>query len=59
MAVLNDNVLYLKHSLNARALAALQGQEAMLAGQVDALIRDMQVAIEEADAFIARMRGTS
>lgn len=59
MAVLNDNVLYLKHSLNARALAALQGQETLLAGQVDALVRDMQTAIEEADAFIARMRGTS
>lgn len=59
MAVLNDNVLYLKHSLNAQALAALQGQETLLAGQVDALIRDMQAAIEEADAFIARMRGTS
>lgn len=58
MAVLNDNVLYLKHSLNARALAALQGQETLLAGQVDALIRDMQAAIEEADAFIARMRGS-
>lgn len=59
MAVLNDNVLFLKHSLNARALAALQGQETLLAGQVDALVRDMQTAIDEADAFIARMRGTT
>lgn len=58
MAVLNDNVLFLKHSLNAQALAALRGQATLLEGQVDALIRDMQIAIEEADAFIARMRGT-
>ena len=57
MAVLTDNVLFLKHSLNAQALAALRGQTAVLEGQVDALIRDMQVAIEEADAFINRMRG--
>lgn len=57
MAVLTDNVLFLKHSLNAQALAALRGQTAVLEGQVDALIRDMQVAIEEADAFISRMRG--
>jgi flagellar capping protein FliD len=58
MAVLNDNVLFLKHSLNAQALAALRGQAAVLEGQIDALIRDMQAAIEEADAFIARMRGS-
>ena len=58
MVVLNDNVLYLKHSLNARALDALRGQATLLEGQVDALIRDMQVAIDEADAFIANMRGT-
>lgn len=58
MAVLSDNVLFLKHSLNAKALAALRGQATLLEGQVDALIRDMQIAIEEADAFIARMRET-
>ena len=58
MAVLTDNVLFLKHSLNAQALSALRGQASVLEGQVDALIRDMQVAIEEADAFINRMRGT-
>jgi hypothetical protein len=56
MAVLSDNVLFLKHSLNAQALDALRGQATLLEGQVDALIRDMQLAIEEADAFIARMR---
>ena len=56
MAVLSDNVLFLKHSLNAQALSALRGQATQLEGQVDALIRDMQLAIEEADAFIARMR---
>lgn len=57
MAVLNDNVLYLKHSLNAQALAALRGQATLLEGEVEALIRDMQIAIDEADAFIANMRG--
>ena len=58
MAVLSDNVLFLKHSLNAQALSALRGQATLLEGQVDALIRDMRIAIEEADAFIKRMRGT-
>jgi len=56
MAVLSDNVLYLKHSLNAQALTALRGQATQLEGEVEALIRDMQIAIDEADAFIANMR---
>lgn len=58
MAVLSDNVLFLKHSLNAQALASLKGQATLLEGQVEALIRDMRIAIEEADAFIIRMRGS-
>ncbi|MEM7433051.1 MAG: DUF2959 family protein [Pseudomonadota bacterium] len=57
MAVLNDNVLYLKHSLNAQAVAALRGEAAKLEANVDALVRDMQVAIDEADSFISKMRG--
>ena len=57
MAVLEDNVLFLKHSLNAKALDALRGQAATLEGEVESLIRDMQAAIDEADAYIARMRG--
>lgn len=57
MAVLNDNVLFLKHSLNAQALASLREQAATLEGRVDVLIRDMQTAIDEADRFIANMKG--
>ena len=56
MSVLNDNVLFLKHSLNASALAALRDQAGALDQRVDALVRDMQSAIDEADAFIQRMR---
>ena len=58
LAVLTDNVLFLKHSLNAQALAALRGQASLLESKVDALIKDMQLAIDEADEFIGRMRGT-
>ncbi|MDJ0748231.1 MAG: DUF2959 family protein [Woeseiaceae bacterium] len=57
VAVLNDNVLYLKHSLNAQAVAALRGEATRLEADVEALIRDMQIAIDEADAFISKMRG--
>ncbi|MBT8065803.1 MAG: DUF2959 domain-containing protein [Gammaproteobacteria bacterium] len=58
LAVLTDNVLFLKHSLNAQALATLRGQASLLEGKVDALIKDMQLAIDEADDFIGRMRGS-
>ena len=58
MSVLQDNRLFLKHSLNAQALNALRGQASAIDANVAALIRDMQAAIDEADAFIASMRGS-
>ena len=57
MGVLQDNRLFLKHSLNAQALSALRSQAGVIEADVQALIRDMQAAIAEADAFIANMRG--
>lgn len=57
MSVLQDNRLFLKHSLNAQALNALRGQAGAIDADVEALIRDMQTAIDEANAFIANMRG--
>lgn len=58
LAVLEDNRLFLKHSLNAQALTALRGESAGIDKNVQALIRDMQLAIDDADAFIASMRGS-
>jgi ElaB/YqjD/DUF883 family membrane-anchored ribosome-binding protein len=49
---LRDHVLYLKHNLNARALAAIKGELAKVDVQVDRLIRDMNRSIAEADKFI-------
>lgn len=52
---LQDQVLYLKHNLNAQALGSL-GQEAeLLQTDVGRLITDMQASIAEADRFIADM----
>lgn len=47
-----DQVLFLKHNLNARALGSLQGTADRLATEVDALIRDMEASIAEADRFV-------
>jgi len=52
---LRDQVLYLKHNLNARALAAMKGELAKVDAQVDRLVRDMNRSIAEADKFIQAM----
>lgn len=56
LATLNDQVLFLKHNLNAQALGSLKGTAEALAGDVDRLIQEMEVSINEANAFIAEMR---
>lgn len=51
-----DQVLFLKHNLNARAIAALDTETAAIEEQVRRLIGEMNASIAEADAFIASMR---
>ncbi len=55
LAVFRDQVLYLKHNLNARALASLQDESARIETDVNALLRDLSAAIAEADRFIQTM----
>ncbi|MBN2428938.1 MAG: DUF2959 domain-containing protein [Deltaproteobacteria bacterium] len=47
-----DQVLYLKHNLNARAIASLKGELASVKSDIGILIRDMEKSIAEADSFI-------
>lgn len=56
LSVLRDQVLFLKHNLNARAIGALKGEYRTLQGNVDQLLRDMQRAIDESDAFVRRLQ---
>ncbi len=51
-----DQVLFLKHNLNARAIASLDTETAAIEEEVRKLIEDMEASIAEADAFIASMR---
>ncbi len=55
LAAFNDHVLYLKHNLNARAIASLEGVVDTLESDVARLVADMQASIDEADAFISSM----
>jgi hypothetical protein len=52
LAAFKDQVLYLKHNLNAKAIAALEGQLGTIRTDVNALIKEMEKSIAEADAFI-------
>ncbi|MDA8019753.1 MAG: DUF2959 domain-containing protein [Thermoanaerobaculia bacterium] len=52
---LRDQVLYLKHNLNAQALGSLDQEVVNLQGDVNRLIADIQASITEADRFIAEL----
>lgn len=55
LAAFNDQVLFLKHNLNARAIASLDETVLELEGEVDRLIEEMNASIAEANAFIESM----
>lgn len=56
LSSLKDNVLYLKHNLNARAIASLKGELSNVNEDVNNLIEAMQTAINESNAFIDQMK---
>jgi len=56
LAMFHDRVLFLKHNLNARAIASLQGELDQIKGDVTTLIKEMDRAIAEADSFIRAMQ---
>ncbi len=56
LSTFRDQVLFLKHNLNARAIAGLDVTARELESDVTALIADMDRSIREADAFIAQLQ---
>ncbi|MCA8897760.1 MAG: DUF2959 domain-containing protein, partial [Hyphomonas sp.] len=59
LAVFHDRVLFLKHNLNARAIASLGGETDDIEADVSDLIAEMERSIAEADAFIKEMQGNT
>lgn len=51
-----DQVLYLKHNLNAQAIGALENELVGIRQDVDELIRNMEESVAESEAFIQRFR---
>lgn len=51
-----DQVLYLKHNLNARAVSALKGEFNTIKADIDRLIRDMQTSIDQSRQFVDALK---
>ncbi len=52
LTLFRDHVLYLKHNLNAQAVASLRGEAVQVENEIEKLIADMNRSIAQADEFI-------
>jgi Skp family chaperone for outer membrane proteins len=59
LATFRDQVLFLKHNLNARALASLTITNRELEADISRLVADMEASIREAEDFIKTLREDS
>jgi hypothetical protein len=57
LTAFNDQVLFLKHNLNAQAIASLHSELASVEADITTLIKEMEASIAEADEFITAMAG--
>lgn len=51
-----DNVLFLKHNLNAQAIGSLRGEFSSLQDDIGVLIEEMNRSIAESNAFIEQLQ---
>lgn len=58
LATFRDQVLFLKHNLNARALASLDSANRELEADISRLIADMETSIREAESFIKSLQSS-
>ncbi|MGO2012117.1 DUF2959 domain-containing protein [Pseudoalteromonas sp.] len=55
LSSLQDNVLYLKHNLNAQAVSAIKGEFTNLKRDIKVLMDDMNKSIADSNKFIEQM----
>ena len=53
---LRDQVLFMKHNLNARAIAGLSSEVVSAQANVDKLVKEMEASIAQADSFIKTLQ---
>ncbi len=56
LVTFRDQVLFLKHNLNAQALRSLDATSRSLQGDIAQLVAEMEKSIREADAFIRELK---
>lgn len=56
LAKFHDQVLFLKHNLNAQAIGSLTTTQHEVEADVSQLVRDMEASIRDAETFIQAMR---
>lgn len=52
LSTFQDNVLFLKHNLNAEAIGSLRSEFSILKVEIDGLIKNMTDAIQTSNQFI-------
>ncbi len=57
LTAFEDQVLFLKHNLNAKAIQSLSETALEIDGEVAALIADIEASMAEADAFVESLEG--
>lgn len=55
LTAMHDNVLFLKHNLNAKAVGAIKSEFTGLKQNVASLVAEMNKAIADSDKFIAKL----
>jgi SMC interacting uncharacterized protein involved in chromosome segregation len=56
LSAFRDQVLFLKHNLNAQAIASLQTELGTMEADIGRLITEMEKSIAEADSFVKTMQ---
>lgn len=56
LVAFHDQVLYLKHNLNAQAISSLQNELVAIEDNVAGLVKEMEASIREAEQFIDALR---
>lgn len=59
LTAMKDNMLYLKHNLNAQAIGAIKGEFASLQTDISSLINEMNKSIAESTQFIESLEGAN
>lgn len=56
LTMFKDQTLYLKHNLNAEAIASLKGESGRIQSDIERLINEMNASIAAADKFIGHLQ---